>query len=134
MGRVCGIVVAAAGFYQFSRWKQACLRACRTPLTFLSTHDFGNGLTGTFRAGAAHGAYCLGCCWALMAVLFTVGLMNLGWMAALAVVFLAEKNWSHGVALTKVLGAATVALGITIIVHPQLLSSLATTAPSPMPM
>jgi predicted metal-binding membrane protein len=132
VARVCGAVVLVAGAYQFSRWKQACLRACRTPLTFLSTHDFGHGLIGTLRAGMSHGAYCLGCCWALMAVLFTVGLMNLAWMAALAIVFLAEKNWKHGVVLTKLVGAATVALGLAVLVHPEILSSVASTAVSPM--
>src|SRR3954471_2078732 len=59
--RTCGVVIALAGAYQFTRWKEVCLRACRTPLTFLATHDFGTGLCGAFRVGVAHGAYCLGC-------------------------------------------------------------------------
>ena len=125
--RLCGAVLLAAGAYQFTSWKQACLRACRTPLTFLSTHDFGRGLGGTLRAGASHGAYCLGCCWALMAVLFTVGLMNLTWMAVLAVVFLAEKNWKHGVLLTRVVGTAVALLGVVVLVHPDALGWVATT-------
>lgn len=120
-----GVVLIVAGGYQFTRWKQACLRACRTPLTFLATHDFGSGLRGTFRTGASHGLYCLGCCWALMAVLFVVGLMNLTWMAAIALVFLAEKNTRHGVALTKVVGAATILLGVAVLVQPSILQSLA---------
>jgi predicted metal-binding membrane protein len=131
VARVSGVVLVVAGGYQFTRWKQACLRACRTPLTFLSTHDFGRGLTGTLRAGISHGAYCLGCCWALMAVLFVVGLMNLVWMAAIAVVFLAEKNWKYGVTLTKLAGTAVLALGVAMLVHPDLLTSIAT---SPQPM
>lgn len=133
--RVAGVVLVSAGLYQFTQWKQACLRTCRSPLTFLATHDFGVGLSGTLRAGASHGAYCLGCCWALMAVLFSVGLMNLGWMAALSVVFLAEKNWARAPTLVKVIGAACIALGIAVLVHPALLSSLSETRPmSPMPM
>lgn len=133
--RVSGAVLVLAGGYQFTRWKQTCLRTCRTPLTFLATHDFGVGLRGTARAGATHGAYCLGCCWALMAVLFTVGLMNLAWMAAISVVFLAEKNWRHGPVLIKVAGTTCIAIGLTVIVHPALMSTLAdtTTVPS-MPM
>jgi len=129
--RVCGAVLLVAGAYQFTPWKQACLRACRTPLTFLATHDFGRGLRGTMRAGLSHGAYCLGCCWALMAVLFAVGLMNLAWMAAIAVVFLAEKNWKHGAALTKVVGSATAALGLVVLGYPDVLSAVATTAVMP---
>ncbi len=131
VARLCGVVLVVAGAYQFTRWKQVCLRACRTPLTFLSTHDFGRGLAGSARVGVAHGAYCLGCCWALMAVLFAVGLMNLAWMAVIAVVFLAEKNWRHGVALTRVAGTAVLGLGTAIVLHPVLLTSL-TSAPDPM--
>src|SRR5207253_595841 len=65
--RVGGSVLLVAGVYQFSHWKETCLRACRTPLTFLMTHDFGRGSMGAFRVGLSHGLYCLGCCWALMA-------------------------------------------------------------------
>lgn len=122
--RVGGAVLLVAGAYQFTRWKQICLKACRSPLTFLATHDFGRGLPGTLRAGVSHGAYCLGCCWALMSVLFVVGLMNLAWMAGIAVVFLAEKNWRHGVTLTKFVGVAVLALGIAVLVHPDLLASV----------
>jgi predicted metal-binding membrane protein len=119
--RAGGAVLVLAGAYQFTRWKETCLRACRSPLSFLMTHDFGHGSAGAFRAGASHGLYCLGCCWALMAVLFVVGLMNLSWMAAIAVVFLAEKNWRHGVGLTKVVGTAVLGLGIAVLVYPSLL-------------
>jgi len=122
--RLGGAVLAVAGAYQFTRWKATCLNACRSPLTFLATHDFGHGLVGTLRAGISHGAYCLGCCWALMTVLFVVGLMNLAWMAAIAVVFLAEKNWKHAPTLTKVVGAALVVFGIAVVVHPALLGSV----------
>ena len=122
--RLGGGVLLVAGLYQFSRWKQVCLRACRSPLSFLMTHDFGRGLYGTLRAGISHGAYCFGCCWALMAVLFVVGLMNLGWMAAIAVVFLAEKNWRYGVGLTKVVGTAVAIFGIAVLIHPGVLGAV----------
>ena len=122
--RASGAVLVLAGAYQFTRWKSVCLGVCRSPLTFLATHDFGRGLGGALRAGVTHGAYCLGCCWALMSVLFVVGLMNLTWMAVIAAVFLAEKNWKHGVALTKIAGTAVLILGLAALVHPALLSSV----------
>ena len=124
--RLGGVVLVLAGAYQFTRWKDACLKACRSPLTFLATHNFGHGAIGTLRAGISHGAYCLGCCWALMSVLFVVGLMNLAWMAVIAVVFLAEKNWKYGVQLTKVVGTLTLAFGIAVLIHPDLLASVTT--------
>ena len=123
VARAGGAVLVLAGAYQFTRWKDACLRACRTPLTFLATHDFGSGPRGALRAGVSHGLYCLGCCWALMAVLFVVGLMNLAWMAVIAVVFLAEKNWRRGVALTKVVGTAVAISGVAVLVHPAFLGA-----------
>jgi predicted metal-binding membrane protein len=124
--RLGGAVLAVAGVYQFTRWKATCLKACRSPLTFLATHDFGRGLLGTLRAGISHGAYCLGCCWALMTVLFVVGLMNLAWMAVIAVIFLAEKNWRYGVALTKVVGTSLVIFGLAVVAQPALLGSVTT--------
>lgn len=119
--RAGGAVLILAGAYQFTRWKSACLRACRSPLTFLVTHNFGTGARGALRAGASHGLYCLGCCWALMAVLFVVGLMNLAWMAGIAAVFLAEKNWRHGVGLTRIVGAAVLGFGLAVLAHPAIL-------------
>jgi predicted metal-binding membrane protein len=116
-----GAAVAVAGAYQFTRWKSTCLRACRTPLGFIMTHDFRRGGRGAVLAGLSHGAYCLGCCWALMTVLLVVGVMNLIWMAALAVLFLAEKSWSHGVALTRVVGVTLLLLGAAIALDPALL-------------
>jgi predicted metal-binding membrane protein len=123
--RAGGAVLLLAGLYQFTAWKDACLRACRTPLTFLLNHRFGAGFTGTFRTGVSHGLYCIGCCWALMAVLFVVGLMNLTWMALVAVVFLAEKNWRHGMGLTRIVGTTVAVLGAAVLVEPSLLADLA---------
>jgi predicted metal-binding membrane protein len=122
--RTGGAVLLVAGAYQFTDWKDTCLRACRSPLTFLTTHDFGRGAFGALRTGASHGLYCLGCCWALMAVLFAVGLMNLVWMSAISVVFLAEKNWRHGVGLTRIVGASLIAVGLAVLVDPGLLHTL----------
>jgi predicted metal-binding membrane protein len=83
-------VLLAAGLYQFTPFKDMCLRQCRDPAGFLSRH-WRPGPTGALRLGAIHGAYCLGCCWLLMALLFVGGVMNPIWIAALAVLVLAEK-------------------------------------------
>jgi predicted metal-binding membrane protein len=135
VARAAGVVLVVAGAYQFTRWKATCQRACRSPMTFLATHQFGGGNLGAFRAGVSHGLYCAGCCWALMAVLFVVGLMNLVWMAAIAVVFLAEKTWRHGVGLTRVVGTAVLVLGLAVVVEPSLLQAFGggASAPGEMP-
>ena len=88
-------------------------------MSFIMTHNFGTGAMGALKAGLSHGAYCLGCCWA--AVLVVVGLMNLIWMAAVALVFLAEKNWTHGVRLNRVAGTLVALLGCAVLVYPDLL-------------
>jgi predicted metal-binding membrane protein len=109
-------VLALAGLYQLSPLKGACLRACRSPLGFVMHHNFESGAVGGLLAGASHGAFCLGCCWALMAVLTVAGLMSLPWMAVLAVLILAEKNWSHGLGLSRVAGVGMVLSGILVAV------------------
>ena len=101
-------VLVVAGLYQLSPWKGACLPACRSPLAFVMGHDFDSGALGGLLAGGTHGAFCLGCCWALMAILTVTGLMSLPWMAALSVLILVEKNWRHGVGLGRVAGLAMV--------------------------
>jgi len=116
-----GTVLVVAGAYQFTPLKYACLRACRSPLGFVMGHDFGSGTPGAFRAGASHGAYCVGCCWALMLLLVIVGLMNLVWMVALAVVFFAEKNWRYGAVLSRAVGVILVFLGVAVALVPSLL-------------
>ena len=109
-----GGVLASAGLYQISPWKGTCLRACRSPLGFVMSHDFDRGALGGLLAGASHGAFCLGCCWALMAILTVAGLMSLPWMAALSVLILAEKNWRHGVGLARVAGVAMILCAIWV--------------------
>jgi predicted metal-binding membrane protein len=119
--RLGGAVVILAGVYQLTPLKNACLRACRSPLSFILTHDFGGGSSAAARAGVSHGLYCLGCCWALMAVLAVLGLMNLAWMAVFAVVFFLEKNWRYGVMLSRVTAAACLVLGTALMVRPDIL-------------
>jgi predicted metal-binding membrane protein len=119
-----GGALVLAGLYQFTPWKSFCIKGCRTPLGFILSHDFGAGARAAFRAGTSHGLYCLGCCWALMAVLVIVGLMNLAWMAVISVVFLVEKNWRHGVGVSKFAGLAVLTLGVAVAVFPHLLGWL----------
>jgi predicted metal-binding membrane protein len=85
-----GTVLLLAGLFQLTPWKESCLRRCRTPLGFLIA-EWRDGATGALIMGVRHGAYCLGCCWALMAVLFVVGTMHLVWMAVIAAFVLVEK-------------------------------------------
>ena len=112
MARLGGLVILVAGVYQLTPLKNACLRACRSPLGFIIMQDFGGGTPAAARAGLANGLYCLGCCWALMAVLAVVGLMNVAWMAAFATILFLEKNWRGGVALSQGVGLVCIAGGI----------------------
>jgi predicted metal-binding membrane protein len=119
--RVAGAAVLLAGAYQLTPLKNACLRACRSPLGFIMSHDFGGGAPAAARAGLSHGLYCLGCCWSLMAVLAVLGLMNLAWMAVFAMLFFLEKNWRQGVMLSRVVGIACVVLGAAVLMRPDVL-------------
>jgi predicted metal-binding membrane protein len=112
--RLTGAILIAAGVYQLTPWKSRCLTHCRSPLGFLMT-NWRDGTIGAFRMGFRHGAYCLGCCWALMCVLFVVGVMNLMWVAALTAFVLIEKLGPAGAIVARVAGAAMVVLGIVAI-------------------
>ena len=90
-----GALLMAAGLWQFSPWKLACLRHCRSPLSFLMTR-WRQGWRGAFVMGLDHGAFCLGCCWFLMALLFFGGIMNLWWIGGLALYVLLEKTVPTG--------------------------------------
>jgi predicted metal-binding membrane protein len=104
-------LLAIAGIFQFTPLKQACLRACRSPLGFLLT-DWRDGLSGAARMGIRHGFYCLGCCWALMALLVVGGAMNLLWIAALTLLVAVEKLAPKGDILAKALGALMIGAGV----------------------
>jgi len=119
---LCGTILIVAGAYQFTGWKRHCLDRCLSPFAFAATHDFGGGVRSGMRAGIVHGAYCLGCCWAVMTVLVVVGLMNLLWMSGMFVLFFAEKHWKHGIVLARITGAALVLLGVAVIARPALLA------------
>ncbi|QAU34901.1 DUF2182 domain-containing protein [Janthinobacterium sp. 17J80-10] len=109
-----GAVLVAAGLYQMTPLKRACLQHCQSPLGFLLSH-WREGIGGALQMGMRHGAWCLGCCWALMAVLFVVGVMNLAWVAALAVFILLEKLAPAGVTVSRVAGAAMMVAGMMLL-------------------
>ena len=108
-----GLTLIAAGVYQLTPLKYLCLSQCRSPMGFLLT-SWRDGALGAFRMGLHHGAYCLGCCWSLMAVLFVVGTMNLVWMGILSMVIFVEKIVPHGVEMGKATGLALIALGLAM--------------------
>lgn len=100
-----GAVLVAAGLYQLSPVQQACLGHCRSPAAFLSRH-WRPGAAGAVRLGVLHGAYCVGCCWMLMALLFVGGVMNLAWIAALTLLVMAEKVLPGGPWIARACGVA----------------------------
>ena len=104
------VLLVVAGLYQFSPLKRLCLATCRTPLGFLLA-EWRAGASGAFRMGVRHGLLCLGCCWALMALLFVGGAMNLPWVAALAVAVAIEKIAPAGERIGAVLGWGLLAAG-----------------------
>lgn len=114
-GLLGGGILIAAGLYQLTPLKTACLAHCRSPLGFLMT-AWRAGVAGAFRMGAHHGVYCLGCCWALTGVLFVVGVMNLLWVALLGAIVLLEKIGPGGPHVARAGGAALVLAGIAVAV------------------
>jgi predicted metal-binding membrane protein len=114
---VAGGAIAAAGLYQLTPVKDICLRHCRTPLHFFF-HGWREGRFGALRMGAEHGLYCVGCCWGLMVVLFSLGVMSLFWMGVIAGVIFAEKVFPYGARLTRLFAVGFVALGIWVAAAP----------------
>jgi len=113
---LAGAVLIVAGLYQWTPIKQACLAHCQNPLNFLMMH-WRSGWSGALAMGVRHGAYCVGCCWALMVVLFVIGVMNLVGVALLALLVLVEKITPAGRLVSRVAGAALVVAGIVAIVN-----------------
>ena len=113
---LAALLLIAAGVYQWTPWKDACLRQCRSPIEFL-TRYWRRGAFGPLRAGAWHGAFCLGCCWMLMALLFVGGLMNMFWIAGLALLVLVEKLFPYGRRVSQITGAALIGWGVFVLVH-----------------
>lgn len=109
-GVIAGMVVILAGVVQWTPLKNACLEKCRTPLGFLIT-EWRKGATGGFQMGLKHGAVCVGCCWALMAVLFVLGVMNIFAIAAVTCIVAAEKILPKGEVIAKLGGVVLVVWG-----------------------
>src|SRR5215472_1740201 len=112
------IVLIAAGIYQWSPIKEACLSYCQAPLTFIMRHGgFRPDAAGALTLGFRHGLYCIGCCWALMLLLFVGGVMNVLWIAALAALVLSEKALPFGKLLSRIAGCFLIAAGIWLLFH-----------------
>ncbi len=107
-------LLAAAGLYQLTPLKHACLRHCRSPFSFLLGH-WRAGHSGALRMGLIHGAYCVGCCWVLMALLFVGGIMNIVWIAGLALIVLVEKVAPHGRVMSTSLGVLCLAGAVYVV-------------------
>ena len=117
-------IFIVAGIYQFSPWKDWCLRRCRSPVGALMYYLGFKGRSRDLRVGVHHGVTCAGCCWGLMIALVAVGVMNLAVMAALAAVIFAEKLWRYGKPFAQAVGVTLAAVGILAIWFPWLLPGL----------
>lgn len=112
---VAAAVLAGAGLFQFSALKYRCLEQCRTPFSFVTSRWRGRAPgREAFRLGLDHGVFCVGCCWALMLVMFVVGVGSIGWMLALAAVMAAEKNLPWGRRLRTPVGVGLVGWGVLL--------------------
>jgi predicted metal-binding membrane protein len=113
-----GLVLIGAGLYQLTPIKSACLAQCRAPLAFVQRHGgFPASAWGSLRLGALHGLYCIGCCWALMALLFVGGVMNPLWIAGIAILVLVEKVVPQGRVVAWLAGFGAIAAGAWLLGH-----------------
>jgi predicted metal-binding membrane protein len=113
--RVAGMTFLLAAAYEFSPLKNRCLTQCSSPIGFITSH-WRPGIAGALRMGLSHGTFCVGCCWALMLLLFTAGVMNLLWVAVLAVIVLVQKILPYPRMATTIAGTALAALGLVLII------------------
>ena len=112
------VVLIAAGLYQWTPIKNACLAQCQTPFGFLMSHGgFRSDVAGCLRLGFLHGIYCVGCCWVLMALLFVVGVMNVLWIALLALLVLLEKLMPWGRWIARIAGVVCIAAGAWMVMR-----------------
>lgn len=125
-------VFAVCGVYQLSSLKDRCLAHCRSPLGLLLHYGSYQGKSRYLRVGLHHGAYCLGCCWALMAILIAVGVMNVAAMVGLAALVLIEKVWRWGPAAGRLAGIAALALAVATVWLPGLAPGLHAAPPMVM--
>jgi predicted metal-binding membrane protein len=120
---IAGSTFAIAGAFQFSALKDACLRECRHPAAYLLSH-YERGVGGGFRLGRGHGVYCLGCCWALMLVMFGAGVASLWWMAALTALMVYEKTAPSGRRAVPLAGVAFLLLAAVTFANPAWMPAL----------
>ena len=114
---LAGGVIAAAAIYQLTPLKDACLRRCRSPIMFVLT-AWRPGRTGALRMGIEHGAWCVGCCWGLMAALFALGVMSVGWMVFIAALIAIEKLLPWKAVANRGIAVLLIALGIAVALVP----------------
>jgi predicted metal-binding membrane protein len=115
---IAGAVIVGAGIYQLTPFKDACLRRCRSPLMFL-LHSWRPGRAGALRMGVEHGAWCVGCCWALMAALFALGVMSIGWMALIAAFIAIEKLLPWKAVANRGVAVMLLVLGLAVAFVPD---------------
>jgi predicted metal-binding membrane protein len=130
--RIGGAVLIAAGIYQLTPLKDLCLSKCRTPISFIMT-SWRDGTAGALRMGLLHGAYCLGCCWLLFVILFPLGIMNVGAMAAVTLIIFAEKTLPWPRIAPYAAAFALVLYGALVIASPQLLPTFQEDGGAAMP-
>lgn len=121
------IVLVIAGLFQFTRLKQWCLAHCRSPMALLVQHGqrAARSRRGALLVGCGHGAYCIGCCWALMVVLLAAGMMSLVWMAGVTAVITVEKVLPHARRTSHAVGALLAGAGTVLLVSPGLIGAIA---------
>lgn len=130
IARLGSVIVIAAGLYQLTPMKHFCLSKCGTPISFIMS-SWRRGAAGALIMGAEHGAYCLGCCWMLLVLLFPLGMMNMVVMAAVTVLIFAEKIFHFRRKVARAAGVALVAYGLLGIVWPTALPMMLAQPPAP---
>jgi predicted metal-binding membrane protein len=128
---LAGVTLLVAALYELTPLKDVCLGTCRSPLGFL-LGSWRDGRWGALRMGAANGAWCVGCCWALMASLFALGVMSVAWMAVVAGVIAVEKTLPWGRAATYGTAALLATLGLFLLAAPDAVPALAVPGSGPM--
>jgi predicted metal-binding membrane protein len=121
--RLGGLLLFVAGVYQLSPLKNVCLAKCRSPLSFILT-SWRDGHAGAVWMGLKHGAYCLGCCWLLFAILFPLGIMNVAVMVALTLLIFAEKTLPVGPMIGRLAGTGLIAYGLLVVFVPHALPGM----------
>jgi len=117
-------IFVGCGVYQLTPFKDRCLAHCRSPLGFLVKYGASRGRGRDFVVGSRHGAFCLGCCWALMALLVVFGIMNLVAMLALAAIVLVEKTWARGTQFARAIGVVALVLAVVVLFVPAVAPGL----------